>query len=40
MRCPKCGCEMQKGSPHDDSWISQWECHRCGYIKGCIGEDE
>lgn len=34
MKCPKCGAEMQKGSPHDDGWVFQWECPRCGYIKG------
>ena len=33
MICPKCGHEMQIGSPHDDGWRCQYECN-CGCIIG------
>jgi len=36
MICPKCGREMQIGSPHDDGWIYQYECS-CGCIIGVGG---
>jgi len=34
MICPKCGHEMQIGSPHDENWKYQYECDNCGYIIG------
>jgi DNA-directed RNA polymerase subunit M/transcription elongation factor TFIIS len=32
-RCPKCGRWMMIGSPHEDGWAGQYECHGCGYIE-------
>lgn len=31
MKCPKCNCTMQVGSPHSEEYCYQYEC-RCGYI--------
>lgn len=33
MTCPKCGYLMTGGAPHDPSYVAQYECHHCGYIK-------
>lgn len=33
-KCPRCGSEMSIGSPHDEIYIYQYECHNCGYIEG------
>ena len=32
MKCPKCGSPMTQGAPHDEAYVGQWECHRCGTI--------
>jgi ribosomal protein S27AE len=39
-KCPKCGIVMQTGSPHDDTWVYQYECSGCGYIEGVSMELE
>lgn len=39
MTCPNCGRTMTQGAPHDESYVSQWECHGCGHIEPVYRSD-
>lgn len=40
MKCPKCGSPMSIGTPHDESYIYQYECHCCGCIAPIVKDEE